>query len=123
VRVGCGAAWALELHWCLKESAFENVSSGFGTMGDGGYLFDPQGDLRAWQTYPCLVACSDPLAGRVRLAVQPSGSPEDGTLLERHLGRGRFVLADGTGVVSLRTADDVVTDCVEWGPTHPASCP
>jgi len=74
LRVGCGPASALELHWCLRESAFENASSGFGTMGDGAYLFDPQGDLRAWQTYPCLVACGDPLAGRVRLAVQPSRS-------------------------------------------------
>ena len=36
-------------------------------MGDGAYLFDPQGDLRAWQIYPCLVACSDPLAGKVEL--------------------------------------------------------
>ena len=71
VRVGCGAAGDLEQHWCLRESAFENVTSGFGTMGDGAYLFDPQGDLRASQTYPCVVACSDPLAGRVRLDVQP----------------------------------------------------
>jgi hypothetical protein len=121
------------------------------------------------------VGCSDPLAGRVRLAVQPSrsesisienvgdgpvdlgghlvklhnagrpdqfvfgypfrpgtvlgagetlrilpaGSPEEDTRLERHLGRGPFVLADGKGVVSLRTADDLVTDCTAWGA---ASC-
>jgi endonuclease YncB( thermonuclease family) len=176
VRVGCGAAGDLEQHWCLRESAFENVTSGSGTMGDGAYLFDPQGDLRASQTYPCVVACSDPLAGRVRLEVQPrrdesisvtnasggpvdlgghlvklhnagkpdqfvfgypfrpgtvllpgetlridpGGSPSDDTRLERHLGRGQFVLADGKGVVSLRTTDDLVTACEAWGD---ASCP
>ena len=171
LRVGCGAASALTQHWCLKESAFENVSTGFGTMGDGAYLFDPQGDLRAWEIYPCLVACSDPLRGSVRLDVQPrrdesisitntssapvdlgghlvklhnagspdqfvfgypfragtvlapgetlridpGGSPSDDTRLERHLGRGPYVLADGKGVVSLRTTDDLVTDCQDWG--------
>jgi endonuclease YncB( thermonuclease family) len=175
LRVGCGAPGGPSQHWCLNESAFENVSSGFGTMGDGAYLFDPQGDLRASQIYPCLVACSDPLAGRVRLAVQPrrdesisvtntsggpvdlgghlvklhnagrpdqfvfgypfrpgtvlapgetlaidpGGSPDDDTRLERHLGRGPYVLADGKGVVSLRTSDDLVTECTAWGS---ASC-
>lgn len=176
LRVGCGASSGLSQHWCLRESAFENVSSGFGTMGDGAYLFDPQGDLRASQIYPCLVACSDPLAGKVRLDVQPrrdeaisvantsgapvdlgghlvklhnagkpdqfvfgypfrpgtvlqpgetlridpGGSPEDDTRLVRHLGRGPYVLADGKGVVSLRTSDDLVTRCTAWGS---ASCP
>jgi len=176
LRVGCGAAGALVQHWCLKESAFENVGEGSAFIGDGAYLFDPQGDLRAWQIYPCLVACSDPLAGKVALSVQPrgresiqitntSGGPVDlgghlvklhnagkpdqfvfgypftaGTVLQagetlvldpggdpgedtrllRHAGRGSFVLADGKGVVSLRTTDDLVTDCTSWGD---ASCP
>jgi endonuclease YncB( thermonuclease family) len=71
VRVGCGVSDPLEKHWCLNESAFEQVSSGFATMGDGAYLFDPQGDLRAWEIYPCLVACDDTLAGKVSLGAQP----------------------------------------------------
>ena len=71
VRAGCGVSEPLEKHWCLNESVFEQVSSGFATMGDGAYLFDPQGDLRAWEIYPCLVACDDPLAGKVSLAAQP----------------------------------------------------
>ncbi len=33
---------------------FENVETGKVFMGDGGYLFDPQGDLRAWQQYPTI---------------------------------------------------------------------
>jgi endonuclease YncB( thermonuclease family) len=175
LRVGCGAGRALEQHWCLRETVFENVSSGSRAMGDGAYLFDPQGDLRAWEIYPCLVACGDPLAGRVRLSVQPrrdesiavtnasgapadlgghvvklhnagkpdqfvfgvpfrpgtvlqpgetlridpGGSPGDDTRLQRHLGRGPYVLADGKGVVSLRTTDDLVTACEAWGA---ASC-
>jgi hypothetical protein len=36
--------------------AFENAGTTPG-MGDGGYLFDPHGDLRAWDVYPCRVAC------------------------------------------------------------------
>ena len=175
LRVGCGAAGALTQHWCLKESAFENVSAGPALMGDGAYLFDPQGDLRAWEIYPCLAACTDSLAGKVSLTAQPrgresisiantsggpvdlgghlvklhnagkpdqfvfgypfkagtvlapgetmvldpGGSPSEDTRLQRHVGRGSFVLADGKGVVSLRTTDDLVTDCASWGD---ASC-
>lgn len=33
---------------------FENVLTGKIFMGDGGYLFDPDGDLRAWQQYPVI---------------------------------------------------------------------
>jgi hypothetical protein len=36
-------------------------------VGDGAYLFDPRGDLRAWMIYPCLVACSDPNQGALRV--------------------------------------------------------
>jgi endonuclease YncB( thermonuclease family) len=176
VRVGCGGAGGLTLHWCLKESAFENVGEGSAFIGDGAYLFDPQGDLRAWEIYPCLVACSDPLAGKVALDVQPrgresiriantsggpvdlgghvlklhnagkadqfvfgypfkagtvlqagetleidpGGDPSEDTRLRRGLDRGSYVLADGKGVISLRTTDDLVTTCSSWGA---ASCP
>ena len=169
LRIGCGSDGASELHWCRRAAVFENV--GAGGMGDGGYLFDPDGDLRASSTYPCVVECADPLAGRVSVDVHPSrpesisitnfsdapvdleghtvklhlsgrpdafvfghpfrhgsvvgpgdtmtvlpqGSPDSDTALVRHLGRGEFVLADGRGAVSLRTLDDIVTDCAAWG--------
>jgi endonuclease YncB( thermonuclease family) len=175
LHVGCGPAGALLQYWCLKESAFENVGAGDAMTGDGAYLFDPQGDLRAWEIYPCLVACSDPLAGKVSLTVRPrgresisiantsggpidlgghlvklhhagkpdqfvfgypfqagtvlaagetmvldpSGEPGEDTRLYRGLGRGSYTLADGKGVVSLRTTDDLVTACTSWGD---ASC-
>ena len=38
-----------------------------GDVGDGAYLFDPKGDLRAWLIYPCLVSCSDPNQGALRV--------------------------------------------------------
>ena len=53
------------------------------------------------------------------MRLDPGGSPSDDTRLERHAGRGPFVLADGKGVVSLRTTDDLVTACDAWGA---ASC-
>jgi len=60
-------------------------------MGDGGYLFEPQGDLRAWMIYPCLVACRDPLAGLVRLSVEPRGQEEIGIT---NIGTGAIDLID-----------------------------
>ena len=54
LRMGCGTNTARELHWCLDGTAFENVTGGPRHVGDGGYLFDPQRDLRASFLYPCL---------------------------------------------------------------------
>src|ERR687893_1936 len=42
-------------------------------MGDGAYLFDPLGNVRATMVYPCRFQCSDPLQGAVGLAANPSG--------------------------------------------------
>ncbi len=50
VHVGRGEANGTAFFWGLPAPAFENADPSRG-MGDGGYLFDPQGDLRAWQTY------------------------------------------------------------------------
>jgi endonuclease YncB( thermonuclease family) len=69
IHVGCGNG----LFWCLRESAFENVTGPRRHLGDGAYLFDPDGDLRASMLYPCLTGCADPLTGRIRLDVQPRG--------------------------------------------------
>jgi micrococcal nuclease len=38
----------------LSAPIFENVTSKPVYLGDGGYLFDPQGDLRGWHQYPCV---------------------------------------------------------------------
>jgi endonuclease YncB( thermonuclease family) len=56
-------------YWGRDHSIFEDVRSH--GLGDGGYLFDPHGDLRAWMMYPCRYSCSDPLRGQVALTAEP----------------------------------------------------
>jgi len=75
---GCGKATATELYWCQPASVFEKATYSPRDMGDGAYLFDPQGDLRVSSMYPCLSTglfpCADPLGGNAKLAVHPAGS-------------------------------------------------
>ena len=52
VHVGRGEADGDDFYWGLTGPAFENASGGDRSMGDGGYLFDPDGNLRAWVIYP-----------------------------------------------------------------------
>lgn len=73
VRVGEGVDSFTELFWGLRSPAFENVSQGVRNMGDGAYLFDPDGDLRSWQLYPCRVNCVDPNAGAITISAKVRG--------------------------------------------------
>lgn len=61
VHVGKGRAHTTSKarHYYMGQSApiFENVTKAPTYLGDGGYLFDPDGDLRAWQQYPCAYRC------------------------------------------------------------------
>ena len=57
-----------DLYWRIGAPIFENATGSPTYMGDGGYLFDPQGDLRAWEQYPC----------RYRCPAQLSTSPKHG---------------------------------------------
>lgn len=75
VYTGHGTNTASRVYWNLNTPMFENPGDRH-HLGDGAYLFDPQGDLRLAELYPCLVACSDPLDGAVSLSVQPRGSRE-----------------------------------------------
>ena len=173
LHVGCGEnspATPTRFFWCQRSAVFENASGDKRSTGDGGYLFDRDGDLRAHSTYPCMHACDDPLRGKVQVTAHPTGpehvtianasaetvdldgyllklhlagaadkfifgfplagtqlapgeslqvlmdgSPRDDHRLVRHLGRGRYVLADGGNVVSLRSPTDVVVGCSAWG--------
>jgi endonuclease YncB( thermonuclease family) len=72
VRVGSGSNTDRNLFWGLPDQAFENVTTDGTALGDGAYLFDPQGDLRLSMLYPCVLNCSDPAEGRVRVDVQPN---------------------------------------------------
>lgn len=70
VQVGTGSGALLS--WGLGSAIFDNVDPTRG-VGDGAYLFDPQGDLRAWMIYPCRIGCGDPNADAFELRVQPVG--------------------------------------------------
>jgi endonuclease YncB( thermonuclease family) len=160
VHIGCGTETATDKHWCQRSSAFENITYDQTHMGDGAYLFDAKGDLRASFLYPCLVACSDPLQGKVKLIAHPS-NPEamaivnvstDPIDLGDHVWElrsrdkahtyvfsqvfspGRTLRPDDTleinppagfkgypdtgGAVELRTLDDQLTACADWGDRH-----
>ena len=112
--VGCGSNSPQRHYWCQDSSVFENADFKRHS-GDGGYLFDPDGDLRASSIYPCVFACDDALRGAVELSVRPtnpesitianvSGSTVDlsGYLVKLHLAGAadKFIfghpLADGT---------------------------
>jgi micrococcal nuclease len=58
VHVGKGKATATHKYWGLPAPAFDNPTTDALAIGDGGYLFDPRGDLRAWMIYPCVLACT-----------------------------------------------------------------
>ena len=66
VHVGRGATNERRFHWGLPGPAFENPTRGRRAMGDGGYLFDPRGNLRAAVIYP--------QPGRASAAVTPSSA-------------------------------------------------
>jgi endonuclease YncB( thermonuclease family) len=75
VRTGHGTNGGGTYYRGLDGTQFENSVNG-GGAGDGAYLFDPQGDNRAWMIYPCLVACSDPNQGALRVTANAIRGPE-----------------------------------------------
>jgi micrococcal nuclease len=52
VHVGAGTNTAADFYWGLTAPILDNPTDDEQARGDGGYLFDPQGDLRAWMIYP-----------------------------------------------------------------------
>jgi endonuclease YncB( thermonuclease family) len=74
VHVGHGTDTPTDRFWNLNWALFDNATGDAKAGGDGGYLFDPQGDLRAAMVYPCRQSCSDPLEGDLRLQAHPSGT-------------------------------------------------
>ena len=76
VHVGAGADAPGVFHWGLGVPIFENAQRDGRDLGDGAYLFDPQGDLRGAMLYPCVVACTDPRQGALALEAWPRGAEE-----------------------------------------------
>jgi micrococcal nuclease len=56
LRMGRGRNRKGVFHWGLRTPPFENPNPATDS-GDGGYLFDPRGNLRAYSMYPCRFAC------------------------------------------------------------------
>ncbi|MEU8660240.1 lamin tail domain-containing protein [Actinoplanes philippinensis] len=52
VHIGKGKNTATHKYWGLTKPIFTNVDPANHAVGDGGYLFDVHGDLRAWMIYP-----------------------------------------------------------------------
>jgi micrococcal nuclease len=67
VHVGCGHRDG-DLHWCRRSSVLENATHDRRHMGDGAFLFDPRGNVRAARLYPCETDCTDPLTGQITLS-------------------------------------------------------
>ena len=72
--------------WGLRSPVFENVTDDANAMGDGAYLFDTLGNVRASMIYPCRNLCSDPLQGAVGVAADPKGRRENVVVTNRTAG-------------------------------------
>jgi hypothetical protein len=70
LHIGHGRNTPTDYYWGFGHPIFDDH------LGDGAYLFDPGGDLRAWMMYPCRFRCTDALQGKVRLSAQPRGQSE-----------------------------------------------
>src|SRR3954451_24730071 len=75
VHVGPGTDTATDFYWGLRHGVFDNTADDGRGRGDGSYLFDTEGDLRAWMTYPCRWHCADPAEHALALTGHPK-SPE-----------------------------------------------
>jgi len=77
VHVGRGFDTPTDRYWGSGKAIFNNATKGATQRGDGGYLFDPQGDLRASMVYPCRLQCADPYQdGVLHLETHPKGEAE-----------------------------------------------
>jgi endonuclease YncB( thermonuclease family) len=72
VHTGRGRNTATNRYWGLNFTLFPNIDNV--GLGDGAYLFDPKGDLRGSMVYPCVIACTDPLQGALKVTAKPKGS-------------------------------------------------
>ncbi len=100
-RVGTGTATGSTFYFGSTSSIFGNISSPAvaGELGDGIYLFDPQGDIRSHVTYPCVRSCTDPAAGRLAFGPVVYDAPGDDAV--HPTGESISISAVGTSPVDL----------------------
>jgi endonuclease YncB( thermonuclease family) len=104
LRVGKGTATSTTFYWGASAPKFPNASVVANKHGSGAYLFDPDGDLRAWSIYPCLTACSSPLAGKVSVSVRA-----DATGVDAENVNGEYVTLKPAGAYSIDLSYQVVS--------------
>jgi endonuclease YncB( thermonuclease family) len=73
VRAGSGTDTWTELFEGFRQPIWDNATGGGHGVGDTALLLDPQGDVRAWTSYPCRLACADPNAGALKVTADPVG--------------------------------------------------
>ena len=105
VHVGYGNNTATDRYLGSSVPMLQNAdSTGEQHLGSGAYLIDPQGDIRASMTWPCLVACADPASLGVHLSTvmwDPPG-PDTKSL------NNEYVALTNRGTAPVRTGDLVV---------------
>lgn len=116
VHVGYGTNTATDRYLGSSVPMLQNAAStGKHHLGSGSYLVDPDGDIRAYMTWPCTLDCGDPSAGALRISqvvVDPPGS--ENTALNSEY----FALTN-SGTVPVRTGD-VVVEIWPWVYEFPA---
>ena len=80
VTVNVGEGGAGVFGWGMSRPVFENASADSRAMGDGAYLFDTLGNVRASMVYPCRAVCADPADGAIALTAEPRGRRESITV-------------------------------------------
>lgn len=75
VRSGSGTNSGGTVHWGRRTPVWANFTTArgtrtkFGFIGDGAYLLDPRGNVRASKVYPCLgAACTTPATAALRIS-------------------------------------------------------
>jgi hypothetical protein len=66
--------------WGEPKPIFTNPTSDGRAAGDGAYLFDTRGNVRAATVFPCRWRCTDPRSGAISIAVDPTGRNESVSL-------------------------------------------
>jgi hypothetical protein len=79
IHMGKGTNTSTNFYANFGRTIFGNPAPDISRYGDGAYLLDRNGDIRAYMMYPCVYACSANLKGKIRISVRanPDGSPDD----------------------------------------------
>jgi endonuclease YncB( thermonuclease family) len=104
VRSGTGPDGAATVYWGRRTPVWANFTTArgtrtkFGFIGDGAYLLDPLGNVRASKVYPCLGgACTTPATDALRIATVRWDPPGD----ERGKPNSETIRVTNTGATTL----------------------